>query len=130
MLASLPRCVVAPTLFVSLFAACNSWSAQSVSPREFFSGRAPREVRITRADSSKLVVQNPRLHGDSVIGDTLDSAAKGQTVPLSEIQAIEIRRNDPTKTTLFVVGLGVTAGILAAALDDPPAADILAASQR
>ena len=93
---------VALTLSVFMAAACTSWSTQSVSPREYLSGQAPPEVRITCADSSRVVVQSPRLEGDSLVGESTDSAkARRHAVPLSEIQSLEVRRKDPTKTTLF-----------------------------
>jgi hypothetical protein len=81
--------------------ACTSWTTQSVSPEEFFRGRTADEVRITRADSTKVVLVRPRLVGDSVLGDSVDAIlSQKNAVPLADIQSVAVRRKDPTKTTL------------------------------
>lgn len=101
--------------------ACTSWTTQSVSPEEFFRGKTAYEVQITRADSTKVVLTQPRLVGDRVLGDSVATTPSPErTVPLADIRSVAVRRKDPTKTTLFVVGLGVTAGVMVAVLDDPP----------
>jgi hypothetical protein len=93
----------------SQMTACTSWTTQSVSPEEFFARNAPYQVRVTRADSTHVVLVHPRLARDSVTGELPDSTQAQQAVPLADIRSIAVRRKDATRTTLFVVGLGVAA---------------------
>jgi hypothetical protein len=120
------RSGVTLVLLGSQVSACTSWTTQAVSPEEFLREGTADEVRITRTDNTRLVLAHPQLVGDSVTGKPPDSAgtmgSEAGAVPLADIQSVAVRRKDGTKTTLFIVGLGVTAGMLAVALDDDPVA--------
>jgi hypothetical protein len=55
---------------VLLLAGCTSWHTASVSPSVLLSTKHPGKVRIIRPDRSKLVVHQPRIEGDSLVGVT------------------------------------------------------------
>jgi hypothetical protein len=92
---------------------CMSWRSEPVSPAQLIAGQKPDVVRITRTDSSRVVIRSPSVQGDTLYGQ-LDSAQSGNPaarvgIPLAEVGEIATRRSDPTKTTLLGVGIAVGA---------------------
>jgi hypothetical protein len=91
--------------------ACTSWRVQPTSPSDLLTSQQPSVVRITRADDSRLTLNDPTIHGDTLLGSQLRSDAGGVTeriaLPLADVKEIALLRPDPTKNTLLVVGLGV-----------------------
>jgi hypothetical protein len=90
---------------------CTSWQVQPATPKELVATERPHIVRVTRSDDSRVVLNDPLVQGDTLYGApvTSDSAAAQQRtgVPLSDVKEIAMRRSDPTRTTLLIVGLGV-----------------------
>jgi hypothetical protein len=84
---------------------------QPTSPSDLLASQHPTVVRITRTDDSRLTLNDPTIHGDTLLGSRLRSDAGGVTerigLPLADVKAIAVLRPDPTKNTLLVVGLGV-----------------------
>jgi hypothetical protein len=100
--------------------ACMSWKAQPVSPDQVVA-KKPDQVRLTLANSSRIVIARPAIIGDSLIGtppgaDT-KRIAQRLAVPLSDIRSVEVQRVNGAKTALLVAGLGVTALAVIAAAD-------------
>ena len=93
-------------------AGCSSWQVQAVSPGQLFQSRPPGRVRVTRSDSTQLVIDQPRLGADGLAG-----VSKGVpvSVPLTQVRALAVRRGDPAKTVGLVVGLS-TAGLIVGAV--------------
>lgn len=109
---AIPRlflCLLAP----ACLAACSTWRAASVPPQELFAEKAPKRVRVTRADSSVVTLADPSLSGDNLVG-TGDGARI--TVPLADVSRLEVRAADNT-TAIVLVGIlvGLTVGFLAIA---------------
>src|SRR2546429_6839689 len=61
---------IAGTLLLCYLAACTSWHVEKeVSPLQLISTKHPGVVRLTRADGSPMVLDQPRIAvGDSVAG--------------------------------------------------------------
>ena len=99
-------------LYLSL-SGCTSWRPDTVTPQAVVQGQ-PRSLRVTYTDSSTIttiVVNNPQLKGDTIVGRGADKAAV--RVPLVSVLRTETRHAD-AGTTLLVV-LGVTAVLAAVA---------------
>jgi hypothetical protein len=47
--------------------ACMSWRTQAVSPEEVVA-RQPNQVRVTLANTSRMVIAHPAIIGDSLVG--------------------------------------------------------------
>src|SRR3989442_5970170 len=60
-----PRRLIAGLLLASL-TACTTF--QPVSPREYIPISHPRQIYITRSDNSVVVMQLPKLLGDTLVG--------------------------------------------------------------
>ena len=97
-------------------AGCSSWQVTEVAPAELLQDEHPERLRITRGDSSRVILDHPRLAGDSLAGDT---AGTSVAIPLGDVQALAIRKGDAAKTVGLVAGLSVAGLIFAAsAMDD------------
>ena len=71
-----------------------SWPvAQAIAEEE------PGTVRVTLADNSRVVLKEPHVSGDSLIG--LDDTVG---VPLEEVQQVEAQRANTLATVGLVVG--------------------------
>ena len=95
-------------LQLSVFlSACMSWQTQPVSPTQLINDQRPSVVRVTRPDSSRIVLREPVVQGDTLIGfpqsATADSLIRTR-VPLADVQDIAILRSDPNKNTLLAAG--------------------------
>ena len=109
------RWAVCPPGTVSL-AACSQWHLESVSPRELVSGTHPRQVRVTRQDSTVLVVDGPAIVGDSLHGRV---QGKPSAIALPEITGVAVRQTHGAHTALLMGGMAaLTAGVIAVASDD------------
>jgi hypothetical protein len=106
------RKVLALLQLLAFLPSCTSWQVQpAASPRDLVTTDRPHLVRVTRADSSRAVLSDPSVQGDTLYGApvTSDSASalRRTGVPLSDVKEIAVRRSDPTRTTLFIVGVGI-----------------------
>lgn len=82
---------------------------------------APDRVRVTRADSSSVVLEFPSVRGDSIIG-TEEGGAR-TAVALAELEAVDAWEVDPG--FLFVPAIGAFLLLLASfPLDDPPTSGV------
>jgi len=93
-------------LLLIYLSGCTSWHVQNVAPAQVIADRHPTAVRVTRADQSRVVLQNPTVVGDTLVGAP-DSAraAVERRIALSEVQKIEVQQGDAGKT----IGLAVAA---------------------
>ena len=61
-------------------------------------------VRITRTDQSVIVLEHPRMSGDSLVGDV---GSQRFAIVLTDIQRLEERQTSLLKTGAKVAGIGV-----------------------
>ena len=88
------------TLLFCYLAACTSWHVETeASPLQVISTKHPRVVRLTRADGSRIVLEQPRI----AAGDTLAGVHNGV---LSGVAA-----RDVTEVATSKVSAGKTIGL-------------------
>src|SRR5712692_7787898 len=104
------RRIVAVVLLATQLAGCSSWRVEQVGPEQLLRERAPAQVRVGRADGSGLVLERPKISGDSVTGLS-GGAPRG--VRLADVNTIATRHGDAGKSVLL--GLGIAGGIFAIA---------------
>jgi len=104
---------------------CASWKKQVTDPQALLAQeKPPHKMRVTLADGSRLVIQNPAIRGDSLIGqietvirhDRWDETRHADGgVLLADIRTLELHKISKGKTLLLatVVAVGATAIILA-----------------
>jgi hypothetical protein len=96
-----------PLLLLLIYlSGCTSWQVEQVAPAQLIAERQPSRVRVTRADQSRVVLRDPTIVGDTLVG-ALDSAKAvwESRVALSEVQRIEVRHGDAGRT----IGLALAA---------------------
>ena len=110
-------------LAVGWLSACTSWTIQSASPQQVLAEHQPEKVRVTRADSTTVVLNQPEIAGDTLYGMGQSQASGGHAdrsgVALADVKSVAIRKGDATKTVLLGVGsaaVGVGTLYLIAAL--------------
>src|SRR3989442_4546506 len=98
----------AGTLLLCYLAACTSWHVQEgVSPLQLISTKHPRVVRLTRADGSRTVLDQPRI----AAGDSLAGVHNGvlSSVAVSDVTQVATPRFSAGKTIGLFLGLSVVA---------------------
>src|SRR5260370_7050893 len=84
--------------------ACQSWHTEQVGPQAFLTTRQPEYIRVTRTDGSEVVVDQPVVQADTLVG-----VAEGQREPaeghiaLPAIHQIATSRFTPFRTPGFLV---------------------------
>ncbi len=93
-------------MLVLLTPACTTWRVERLAPQALLA-RNPSTLRVMRTDSSMLVLQDPELQGDTLVG----TGAKGAEVrvPLDSVRQTSTRRFSPLKTFGVLVGMAATA---------------------
>ena len=104
------------TLLATINFACSSWQTITPSPEAYLSAKSPEEIRVTRLDSSKVVMRAPKLQSDSIVGTTggglkADDPLRSVGVPLPDVAKIESRHTD-TGMVLGVVGIAMLLGFV------------------
>jgi hypothetical protein len=102
--------VVQLALFLS---GCLSWRAEPTSPADLMVSRKPSVVRITQPDSSRLILRDPVVQGDTLYGRpqaNLKARPKARTgIALADVKGIATLKLNPAQKTLLGVGIAVTA---------------------
>jgi len=83
--------------------ACTSWHLNALSPRAVVEGHPP-ELMVTRTDSSQVVITEPSLQGDTIVG--MNRREVREAVPLDSIAMTHSRRTSAVKTVFAVIGTG------------------------
>jgi hypothetical protein len=98
------RRLVACGLMVCYSTSCMSWQVQGLSPQQVVTGEQPESIRVTRPDSTQVVLTEPKVSGDSLTGLT---EGRPMSVPLSDISGLAVLRQDSGK--MFAIGLATGA---------------------
>jgi hypothetical protein len=76
------------------------------TPQEFIPAARPDRIWVTRADNSKLMMEGPRLLGDTLVGWV---AGRYQEILLPETRFMSVRQPAPKRTAFLIAG-GVIVG--------------------
>ena len=105
---------IATTLLLAYLSGCSGWMGVAGSPP----GPVPdneRQLRITLPDSSRVLLHNPQVTRDSLIGEWVsDSGAQlgRKAFLLHEVKKVEVRGISAGKTVVLVgMMVGLVVGI-------------------
>lgn len=84
---------------------CTTWKQRPLTAGVAPAISTERPVRITRSDRSEMVLEHPRLEGDSLIGD-VGNPPQRVAVALRDVQRIDERSVSLARTGGLVVGAG------------------------
>lgn len=76
------------------------------TPQQFIPSARPDRIWVTRADNSRLMMEGPRLLGDTLVGFV---GGRYQEMLLPETRWVQVRRPAPKKTALLAVGTAIVA---------------------
>ncbi len=99
---------IACTLLLCYLPACTSWHVEKeASPLQLISTKHPNVVRLTRADGSRMVLDEPRI----AAGDSLAGVRHGlpSSVAVSDVTQVATSRFSAGKTIGLFLGLSVVA---------------------
>ena len=90
---------------------CTSWEVVSPSPEEYLKTHTPEEARVTRVDSTRIVLRAPKIQADSIVGTVgggmkADDPLRITGVPLAEVGAVEVSHTE-AGAVLAAVGVGM-----------------------
>ena len=90
-------------------AGCSSWYVQEVSPQQLIAEEQPGKIRVTRTDGSQVVLEQPRVSGDTLMGCQIIEVQGQQrcprvSIPLSDVTDVAIPKTDAGKTAGRIVG--------------------------
>mgnify|MGYP001495007960 CR=1 FL=1 len=100
----LPRYIrqsLAAVLLAAYGLACTSWRVEGVPPARLLEDHHPTQVRVTRPDSSHVILHNPSLSGDSIVGSSQGAPAG---IPLGDVASLATRKGDAL-TTAGLIGV-------------------------
>jgi hypothetical protein len=86
-----------------------SWRVQPPQPANVVTDQHPKRIRVSRADSTKIVLRNPSVIGDSVVA--VDRGDRRVAIPLTQVTQVEVEKTDGGKVVFGVVG-GVAGAVL------------------
>lgn len=92
--------------------ACTSWRPDSLTPQAVVASK-PLSLRVTRTDSSQVVLNNPQMQGDTIVG--IGSHKAQVRVGLGSVLLTETRRGDAGKSMLVLLGVAAAVAAVIAA---------------
>lgn len=107
------RLIVA-IIMTSYLAACTAWRVQEAAPQK------AAALRITLADGRRLLLRDPQVIGDSLVGFALQGQVSRPSGRVrvaflaADLQRIEGRKLDGSRTALALISLGAVIGLVVA----------------
>jgi hypothetical protein len=97
-------------LLIVPLAACSTLQPVA-TPQQFIPTAQPTRIWVTRSDNSTMMLEAPRLLGDTLVGFV---GGRYQEMLLPQVRWMRVRQPAPRRTTVLVAGLVVlSAGLLA-----------------
>jgi hypothetical protein len=107
------RFLIASVFLLSCLTACTVWEMQEATPKQLLAREPPPDrVRVTLSETgySWVILKEPRISGDSLIGMVYDGSYRGQR--LAGGQATGIRLDDIVRVEVAAEHQGSPAGAL------------------
>jgi hypothetical protein len=101
--------LLAGSLSGCLGSSLKSWRVQPPPPANVVTEQHPKRIRVSRADSTKIVLRNPSVIGDSLVA--VDRGDRRVAMPLTQLTQVEVEKTDGGKVVFGVVG-GVAGAVL------------------
>ncbi len=84
--------------------ACLGWHTVRVAPESFLATREPAELRVTTTEGSQIVVEQPVLRGDTLVGTRHRQGQQQEVrVPLTDVRAVATRGFSAGRTVGLVL---------------------------
>ena len=110
------RLLVACGFLSSSVIACTRWERQELSPERVVSEMKPSRILVTRSDSARVEIVQPRVSGDSLIGSGPGTLV---SIPLSTVANVSVRKSELGGTIGLLLLASAAAVIVLAYSYDP-----------
>ena len=101
--------LLAGSLSGCLGSSLKSWRVQPPPPANVVSEQHPKRIRVSRTDSTTIVLRDPSVIGDSLVA--VDPGGRRLAIPLTQVTQVEVEKTDGGKVMFGVVG-GVAGAVL------------------
>ncbi len=106
-------CILLPAYLSSCV---TNWKVQRASPEQVVEEEQPSQIRVTTTDHSEIVLDEPRVSGDTLIGLVRDLSSYGSIyaapdraaalgIPLADISHVAINKIDAEKSMKLSLGV-------------------------
>ena len=107
-------CILLPAYLSSCV---TNWEVQRASPEQFIEEEQPSQVRVATTDRSEIILEEPRVSGDTLFGfgerkfswaGSVYAAADTGTVleiPLADISHVAVKKTNAGESILIGVGV-------------------------
>ena len=100
----------AAVVLTTFLLACTSWQVENAAPEQVIARDHPHRLRVDRKDSTQVILFQPRLSGDSLIGFQSPSEL---SIPLSDVSSVAEHKLNVGETVGLAVGIpAMTLGVL------------------
>lgn len=100
---------------VLLAGACQAWKSDQRPVPEVVQGQRDGKVALSTNNVGRIVVSNPTIEGDSIVGTRTGPTGVGNsrtTIPVTEVRSVETRQLSVVRT--FVLGVLIALGAVLA----------------
>lgn len=111
------RRILSCILLPAYLSSCTAWHVQSASPAQVVQEEQPSRIRVTTTSDSVVILQEPRVSGDTLIGFVKRNFSGGTDtasalkIPLADISHVALHKTNAGKSVLL--GLGIVVGLVA-----------------
>ncbi len=93
---------------------CMTWKESRVEPRILILHYEPDAIRVRPAERTRIVLNDPVISGDSLVGEATDfrEIPLRVAIPVDQIASVEERKLSVFRTAFLVSGITVVLGIL------------------
>jgi len=88
---------------------CVAWRMQPAPPAQVLANPELQVVRVTKVDSSEVVVFQPKVVNDTLVGLPTEQSVARVNIPVSDITGVATRYKHFGKTVL--AGLAIVGGV-------------------
>ena len=89
-------------LLAAHLVACTEWHVEQARPQALLDAGHPTRVRVPRSDSTRIVLAQPAILGDSLVGQLQGHSAG---VAVADIASLAVRRTNAVNTLLLIGGV-------------------------
>jgi len=87
------------------------------APAPFLQANSPKRIWVTLANGDEMVIDSPRLFGDTLLGFTSKGGSNEEVwLPLADLQQVKSRRLSGGRTALLGGAIAVIVGFVVALL--------------
>ncbi len=106
------RRVILPLTLLAFLSACHKWVPLEPPVAQAIAETESGTIRVTLADSSRIVLKEPHISGDSLMAFEDEKEPQTVALLLEDLQRVEEKRaNTPATIGLVVGSIGVFIGL-------------------